>query len=312
VKRSGVRPIVVYAIDQRSGSPSSLSRVVFFTRLYGADLHLLQMTPRAVSKRRIEERRASALVELAAAEAGQRSAVRLVERRGPTRPNIVEYVRSHGARLLVVDSQLGARHPRLPGTGVARLGRSVPCPIVVLPRSLRHERNRGPLAEILCALDHGPSTAATLATALFIARKARARLTLLHVLQGLPIPSLASAAAALRVIGQYEPLVAVERERLRRLVPARAAGDLRIQYAVRTGDARRAIAHVSEEIGAQLIVLGAVPRNVVDDILVGSTSGPILRRATVPVALVPALPGSSDGRRRRPRRMNRQHRGGAR
>lgn len=301
VKRSVTRPIVVYALDERSGSPSSVSRAVFFTRLYGADLHLLQMRPRAAGKRLKEERRVSALAELAAAEAGQRTTVRVVERRGPARPNIVDYVRSHGAKLLVVDSQLGARYPRLPGTVVARLGRSAPCPIVVLPRSSRLRKNRGLLREILCALDHGPSTPATLATALFIARRAGARLTLLHVLQGLPIPSLASAAEALRVIRQCEPLVAVERERLRRLVSARARY-LRIEYAVRTGDARSAILRVSGETGAQLIVLGAVPRNVVDDILVGSTSGPVLRRAKVPVALVPALPGDSDSHRRRSRR----------
>jgi nucleotide-binding universal stress UspA family protein len=56
---------------------------------------------------------------------------------------------------------------------------------------------------------------------------------------------------------------------------------------VGTGEPDRAIARTSVDIGAQLIVMGVVPRDFVDRVLIGSTSGPVLRSARIPVLLVP-------------------------
>jgi nucleotide-binding universal stress UspA family protein len=293
------RPLVVYALDERPAPASSVSQVAFFTRLYGGDLRIVRVTPRAASRRRNEARPASALGELVASEPATPIAFRVVDLGGPLRPTVVDYARSRHATLLVIDAQLGAAPGRVAGTVAPRLGRSAPCPVLVLSRPKRRQASKGaPLREVLCALDHGPASEATLSAALFLARRTRARLTLLHVLQGLPVPSLLSGMEAARVVRQCEALAAAERERLARLAPGRATRGLQIEYAVRTGPPERAIAQVAAEVGVQLIVLGVVPRNLVDEVLVGSTSRPVLRRAKVPVMLVPALPASTASKRR--------------
>jgi nucleotide-binding universal stress UspA family protein len=101
-----------------------------------------------------------------------------------------------------------------------------------------------------------------------------------------------SGMEAARVVRQCEALADSERRRLRRLVPASAGKELRIQYVIESGEPRRAIARTAADAGAELIVMGVVPRNLVDIVLVGSTSGPVVRRASVPVMLVPPLPSS--------------------
>ena len=287
------RPRVVYALDERPASRSSLSQVAFFAQLYDAELLVLRVT-RVTRSASTPAHSAAAAVEAVAP-----LAARVVERRGAARPTIVDYARSHHATLLAVDARFGARSGRGVSTTVSRLGRSAPCPLLVLPRPKRGKaRVAAGIGEVLCALDHGPAATATLETALDMARRARARLTLVHALQGLPVPAAISGMQALRVVRQLDALTASERERLSRLVPARVAGGLEIRYVVRTGDAWRAILQASVEAGAQLIVMGVVPRNLIDDVLIGSTSGPVLRRAGVPVVLVPALAPTSRTHRR--------------
>lgn len=282
--------MVVYALDQRPPSPTSLSRVDFFARLFDAEIRILRVVRPAASRRSSKKETVSGLPDLAAIGVRSGTSVKVVERTGPPRPTIVDYARSEGATLLAVDALLGARSPQGMGTVVARLGRSAPCPVLVLPRPRRREACAGEeLREVLCALDHGPAAAATLDAALMIARKARSRLSLLHVLRALSVPAMLSGAEAARVVRQCEALAASERRRLTRLVPAKEAKELRLHYVIESGEPRRAIARAVADLGAQLIVMGVVPRNLVDVVLVGSTSGPVLRRATVPVLLVPPL-----------------------
>jgi nucleotide-binding universal stress UspA family protein len=267
--------------------------VAFFAHLFGAELRILRVFPPAASRRAQNGESLSRLPNLAAIGAELGIAVRVEDRSGPARPTIVDYARSHRAVLLAVDALLGAHSLQRMGTVVARLGRSAPCPVLVLPRPKRRQAPAGgELREVLCALDHGPAAAATLDAALSIARQARSRLTLLHVLHGLSVPVMLSGMEAARVVRQCEALADSERRRLRRLVPASAGKELRIQYVIESGEPRRAIARTAADAGAELIVMGVVPRNLVDIVLVGSTSGPVVRRASVPVMLVPPLPSS--------------------
>ncbi len=194
---------------------------------------------------------------------------------------------------------LGADSVGRIGTVVSRLGRSLPCPLLVLPRPKRQKAwADGELSEVLCTLDHGPASPATLDAALFIARRARSRLTVLHVLQRLSVPAMLSGMQAARVARQCEELADAERERLRQLVPGSIKRQQQLQFVIGTGEPRRAIAKTSADVGAQLIVLGVVPRNLVDVVLLGSTSGPVLRRASVPVLLIPPLSGISQTKSR--------------
>lgn len=296
---SRARPVVVYALDHRSPPPSSFSRVAFFAKLYGAELRILRVVPQRVGRRSRSEESLSELPDLAAIGAEAGSPVRIEERRGSPRPMIIDYARRRNAVLLAVDAMLGADSVRRIGTVVSRLGRSLPCPLLVLPRSKRQkgwvERE---LREVLCTLDHGPASAATLDAALFIAREARSRLTLLHVLQRLSVPAMLSGMQAARVARQCEALADAERERLRKLVPGSIASQQQLQFVIGTGEPRRAIARTTADVGAQLIVMGVVPRNLVDVVLLGSTSGPVIRRASVPVLLIPPLSGISQTKSR--------------
>jgi nucleotide-binding universal stress UspA family protein len=283
-----MRTVVVYALDHRPRPSSSLSRVAFFAWLYGAELRILRVIPRSGSRRSKKEESVPGLLGIGAAAVGSGGAVRVVERTGSIYRTIVDYVRSHHVAVLAIDALLGAHSVQRVGSIVSRLGRSAKCPLLVLPRPRRREASTsGELREILCALDHGRAAAATLRAARFIARQAQARLTLLHVLPPLSVRTMLSGMEAARLLRRSEALAAAQRKRLKRLVSATEARQLRVEYVVGTGEPDRAIARTSVDIGAQLIVMGVVPRDFVDRVLIGSTSGPVLRSARIPVLLVP-------------------------
>jgi nucleotide-binding universal stress UspA family protein len=61
-----------------------------------------------------------------------------------------------------------------------------------------------------------------------------------------------------------------------------------------TGDAFRGIVTTAKERSADLIVMGVAPRGRFDEVLSGSTLRAVLRRATVPVLVVPVVGGGHE------------------
>jgi nucleotide-binding universal stress UspA family protein len=72
---------------------------------------------------------------------------------------------------------------------------------------------------------------------------------------------------------------------------ARTQGAPNAEPVVATGDASRLIVDTATKSAADLIVMGVAPRSWMDEMVSGSTLRAVLRRATVPVLVVPVVAG---------------------
>jgi universal stress protein A len=138
------------------------------------------------------------------------------------------------------------------------------------------------LDRVVCAVDFSEPSLRALEYALSIAQESRSRLTVLHVLEGLhgvELPAhLHFNVGDLRRQGEREA-----RERLERLWPAGVDDWGRPEARVAAGKSYQAILHAATETGAELIVLGAHSRRLVDLGWFGSTTDHVVREASCPV-----------------------------
>jgi len=144
-----------------------------------------------------------------------------------------------------------------------------------------------PLREVVCAVDFSLASAAAARTALALAQGAGARLTLLHVMEPDPRRMVFSGGEALRYLVEYEGRAAMASERLMRLVAPGDRALCRVEPLVVSGAPHQMILRAASEAKADLIVMGVTSRSLAEELLVGSTSRAVLRRARCPVLLVP-------------------------
>jgi nucleotide-binding universal stress UspA family protein len=143
----------------------------------------------------------------------------------------------------------------------------------------------GSFTRILCAVDFSECSIAALRYALSLAEGARARVTVLTVLEWPPLG--------------YDPLVgvtdfagfhaAVERaagEHLHKVIGDFSPKGLEIVEVTRSGKPHHEILRLATEQRADLIVLGIHGKNPVDRLLFGATAEPVVRRASCPVLTV--------------------------
>jgi nucleotide-binding universal stress UspA family protein len=138
---------------------------------------------------------------------------------------------------------------------------------------------------ILVAVDLGETTEATCAAAVELARAYGAELVFFHVYDASNFEELQREAPSLFLDQVLENLRMQIRSLLGRLeeVPAR----FRVEV-VPDGPVVQAILDAAERYGADLIVMGTHGRRGLQRVLLGSVAEGVLRRATVPVVVVPA------------------------
>ena len=129
----------------------------------------------------------------------------------------------------------------------------------------------------------------TVRTVSDLIRRTGARLTLVHALQNVPRHMVFSGGEALRVTRNLQVQAAHVAERLRRKAPVDIR--VRVEARVTTGDPHRGILDIASEVDADLIVMGVPPRTRFDEMLFGSTLRNVLRRAKIPVLVLPVPAG---------------------
>ena len=153
-----------------------------------------------------------------------------------------------------------------------------------------------PFGEIVCAVDFTPASVAASQAALALAQSARGRLILVHSLPTDPFRMVFSGGEALRYLHEYEARAEEASARLMRLVPVRERGLCRVEPFVISGPPHHMILRVASEAKADLIVMGPGPRSAAEELLAGSTSRGVLRRASCPVLLVRGPIAATEGR----------------
>ena len=286
------RSLVVVPVDGSPETERTVRYAVSIAKLHGADVHVIQVVSRRSgtlwrapeSERRLRAR----LRALRPAVEQEGVFVRVVTLRGDHDSVIPAYAQLNAASLMVVGHHYGSSRLWRNSSVASRLSRSSPVPVLVVPA-------RGdaapPVNRILAAVDFTVSSAIALRIAADWSKRHGSRVTVLHAME--PLDQLAlSGGEAWRLVQRLPAEVAVLSMRLKR--KAKDLGFVDAEPVVVTGDAFRGIVATARETRADLIVMGVAPRNRFDEALSGSTLRAVLRRATVPVLVVPVVGGAHE------------------
>jgi nucleotide-binding universal stress UspA family protein len=153
----------------------------------------------------------------------------------------------------------------------------------------------GRFRNILCAVDFSPASLRALNEALNVAQQSGGRIVLLHVLEGFPYESGYSGSRALRLIEEYDALVAKVRSELLALVPRDVLNSCDVETEVVSGVAHDAIVAAATARKTDLVVIGLPRRTRLDRIVMASTASGVLRHVPSAVLTVPGPSRAAEG-----------------
>jgi nucleotide-binding universal stress UspA family protein len=296
------RQLVLVAIDHATDVERTMAFALRTAKSRGADVHAIEVFPhRAMdvadradirgfephNDRGVAGAR-SRLMPQAADHDGVR--VQRVTLRGEPERAIPAYAQLYEASVLVLERDYGSSRFWRNGRVVNELARRSPMPLLVLPKRRTTERDEFPPRRILTPVDFSIASAVALRTAVEIVRRHGARITLLHTLDDVTRHMTFSGGGAWEVIRRLPARKEAAAERLRRRAAFFGANDVDTEVA--TGLADGAILEIARRSDLDLIVMGSARRSWLDRMLFGSTLRRVLRRATVPVLVVPVVAGA--------------------
>jgi nucleotide-binding universal stress UspA family protein len=217
--------------------------------------------------------------------------LRIVTLRGKPERVIPAHAQLHAARTIVVGRDYGTSRFWRNGGVASRISRSSPVPVLVLPAPrARSVERAAPLSlhRIMVAVDFNVASAVALRAAADLTKRHGARLTMVHAMS-LPRQMVFSGGEAARLVSQLPAEASAIAARLKRKGRALGAGEA--EPVVVTGVPHRTIIDAAANGDADLIVMGVAPRTAFDEAAFGSTLRAVLRRATVPVLVVPVVAG---------------------
>ena len=301
------RQLVLVAIEHATDVERTVKVALSTARARGADVHVIRVMPRRPV--RVEDRLGSwtfvphdgrgggigarlASLRRSADHDGVR--LRTVTLRGEPQRVIPAYAQLHQATLLVIDHDYGSSRYWRNSQVVDEVARQSPMPLLVLPRRQRRERGESRLRRIVTPVDFSIASDVALRTTLDLSRRHGARVTVVHALKDVAPHMVLSGSEAWEVVRRFPARAQAVAARLRRKAALFGADDVDTEVA--TGVADGAILEVAARSDADLVVMGIAHRSWVDRLVVGSTLRRVLRRATVPVLVVPVVAGGHSWR----------------
>jgi nucleotide-binding universal stress UspA family protein len=294
------RQLVLVAIDRATDVERATEFALMTAGAPAADVHVISVAPdrTAPASERTRggtwehgDRDAGVEARLAslARSAGHDGArIRRVTLHGAPEEVIPAYARIHDAALLVLERDYGSSPFWRNGRVVDDVARRSPVPLLVLPE--HGVRDEHWPRRILAPVDFSIASAMALRRGVELARRHGAGVTVLHALRDVARHVVSSGSEAWDAVRRLPAQREVVAERLRRKAALFGAVDVRTEVA--TGAAPRAIVDTATRSDADLIVMGVAHRSWLDRALFGTTLRQVLRRATVPVLVVPVLAGA--------------------
>ena len=288
-----VRPIVIVPVDESPDTEATVEYAASVARARAADLHAIQVVPREgglwVAPRN-EMRLRARLRAMRPSVERDGVSLRIVTLRGAPESAIAGYAHLRAAVLTVVDRHYGSSRLWRSTSVTSRLSRLSPIPVLVVSRRMSN-RAEFSVRRIVAAVDFTIASAVSLRKAVELARKHGASMTMLHAIQPLRHMVL-TGSEAWRVMTALHADTRVIAGRLKK--EARAFGARDAESLVVTGDAHRGIAGAVAATAADLVVMGVAPRRPIEEMVFGSTMRAVLRRARVPVLVLPVVDGARD------------------
>jgi nucleotide-binding universal stress UspA family protein len=176
------------------------------------------------------------------------------------------------------------------GSTTEKVLRGARCPVMVVPRGAQRAGavSARPFRGILCPVDFSCGAIAALTSASELARKARAELTVLHVID---IPAVLFETPGFDVSSYRSGVEAEARHRLCDVMSARTVERTNVIVAEGRPDQEILRAAAAREI--DLIVMGVHGRHAVDLAVFGSTTHRVIRGASCPVLTIRREEGAS-------------------
>jgi nucleotide-binding universal stress UspA family protein len=179
-------------------------------------------------------------------------------------------------------------HRLLLGSVTERVLRTAHQPVLTVGLSATSSGNTLPaFKQIVCGVDFSDCSVAALGYALSLAQGATAHLTVVNVLEWLPV-GYDPVVGPVDLAGFHTAVEGAARERLRAVVDGFAVSGLRVEQLILSGRPHHEILRIAAEQEADLIVLGIHGKHAVDRMLFGSTAEPVVRRAPCPVLTIRA------------------------
>jgi nucleotide-binding universal stress UspA family protein len=268
---------ILCPVDLSEPSRHALSHAIALARRYEGRVTLLNVAPELPALR--EELRA--FVGTAADQVPLEAVV--VE--GDPARTIVERARGMSADLVVMGTHGRSGVERwVLGSVAEKVLRKAHCPVFTVPPSSTPAAKGDPrFRRILCPVDFSRPSLEAVKHALSLAEAAKARLTLLHVVDWLSSPESRRG----RRWDEYRAYV--ERDGLRRLrdlVPAKTRNQCELREAVVFGKPWGKVLRLAAEEESDLVVMGVHGRGALDLMLFGSTTQHVVRAATCPVLTI--------------------------
>ena len=201
---------------------------------------------------------------------------------------ILDVAASLPADLIVMGTHGRGGFDRLTlGSVTEKVLRKTTCPVLTVtipPDPDAPAGTRDLFKRILCPIDYSEASSKALLHAMSIAKEARAKLSLVHIVEGPPDPERDMAAD--ETPEYLKKLDQDEQARLRPLVPDEIRQLCDVKELVRFGKPYVKILHLAQQQRADLIVMGA-HGGLISEMLFGSTTSHVVRTAGCPVLTVP-------------------------
>lgn len=164
--------------------------------------------------------------------------------------------------------------------------RTSPIPVLTVPAKAPDVTAAGlPFRSILCAVDFSQDSARALAYAASLAQQAGSRLTIMHVVELMPV-NYDPMVGSFDIEGFHKATVAAARKELQEYAATVTAGTGIVETVLGQGKPYKEILREAGERGADLIVAGVHGRSALDRLVFGSTTEHLVRRATCPILTV--------------------------
>lgn len=163
--------------------------------------------------------------------------------------------------------------------------RKAGCPMLTVPPRVADSAPRAVFRRILCAVDFSDCSMRALEYATSLAQESNSTLTVLHVVEPLPVTAVDGHEIVLGDYTMKDYLAAVEegKTNLGKAIPDRVRDFCQIETIQAVGKPYREILRVAEENASDAIVIGVHGRGRVDLFFFGSTAQHVVRQAACPV-----------------------------
>jgi len=142
---------------------------------------------------------------------------------------------------------------------------------------------------ILCPVDMQPRSKMALKKAITIAHQFNSKITLLNIHEEfMSKKQMVMSRVSVSALGEEFKKIATEaKNEMRTLVKELEADDVECDYVIRDGKPSEIILKLSDEINADLIVMGTNGRDSLSDFILGSTAQNVIQKSQSPVLVVP-------------------------